>query len=452
MKRNYIGLQWKFFIRLFAICFLVMGVIAFQSYSSGADEVHRRVTQQLDEIGRVVEEAVSWEQIQSVIEQKSDLNLEYENITESLRNLHRIYASPENEFPIKHIWLLIPTASTPQVFYAAGGPSVKFLEDYSNFEEIYRVKNSGKVTHKAEYEENGALVQSVFAPVTSSETGKVVAVAKIDVLSSVIEQQMPSLWGRLFIFLILAGLISGAGSMILAKMVTRPIDRYVDFVNRVSEGNYHLRLEMQTQDELEKIGHALNVMLEKLEGLIETEADRDRLQKNITSLLRIVSAAADGDFTVSAEVTADTLGALADSFNLMVADLSTLIRDVKSSSDQIARSTREVLINTEAMSKGADTQAKEIESTYDAAKEMAEILKYANVRTSQAAESARRAAQVAMAGTEVVKKSIEWMHSIRERVQETARRVRTLSVSSVEVGEIIEVISDIANRTNLLAL
>lgn len=57
-----------------------------------------------------------------------------------------------------------------------------------------------------------------------------------------------------------------------------------------------------------------------------------------------------------------------------------------------------------------------------------------------------------MAGTEVVKKSIEWMHSIRERVQETARRVRTLSVSSVEVGEIIEVISDIANRTNLLAL
>jgi twitching motility protein PilJ len=226
----------------------------------------------------------------------------------------------------------------------------------------------------------------------------------------------------------------------------------VDFVNRVSEGNYKLRLEIQTHDELEKIGYALNIMLEKLEGLIESEADRDRLQSNITSLLNIVSAAADGDFTVSAEVTADTLGALADSFNLMVADLSTLIRDVKSSSDQIAKSTREILINTESMSRGADIQAKEIEGTYVGAREMAEILKYANVRTSQAAESARKASEVALNGTEVVKKSTEGMHRIRERVQETARRVRALGESSGEIGEIIEVISDIANRTNLLAL
>ncbi len=282
--------------------------------------------------------------------------------------------------------------------------------------------------------------------------GDIIAVAKIDIDNEVVAEKIPSWWGNFFIFFMLAFVLCLGISIILSRMITKPVDRYVDFVNKVSEGNYNLRLDLQTKDELEKISHALNVMLEKLEGLIESEADRDRLQKNITSLLRIVSAAADGDFTVSAEITADTLGALADSFNLMVADLSKLIRDVKSASDQISTSTREILINTEAMSRGAETQAKDIEGTYKGAEEMAEILKYANVRTSQAAESARRAAQVALEGTEIVKKSSEGMHRIRERVQETARRVRSLGESSEEIGEIIEVISDIANRTNLLAL
>ena len=69
-------------------------------------------------------------------------------------------------------------------------------------------------------------------------------------------------------------------------MVTRPIDRYVDFVNKVSEGNYQLRLDLQTRDEFEKIAHALNVMLEKLEGLIETEADRDRLRARVGHILQ----------------------------------------------------------------------------------------------------------------------------------------------------------------------
>ena len=104
------------------------------------------------------------------------------------------------------------------------------------------------------------------------------------------------------------------------------------------------------------------------------------------------------------------------------------------------------------MSSGADTQAKEIEHTYRAAKEMAEILNYANNRTAQAAESARRASQVAMGGTEVVKKSISGMQHIRERVQHTADIVRNLGQSTNEIGEIIEVIGDIADRTNLLAL
>ncbi len=87
-----------------------------------------------------------------------------------------------------------------------------------------------------------------------------------------------------------------------------------------------------------------------------------------------------------------------------------------------------------------------------AAREMAEIIKYANTRTQMAADAAHRTSLAGTKGAEVVKTSIEGMHRIRETVQETARRVKLLGENSTEIGEIIEVISDIANRTNLLAL
>jgi methyl-accepting chemotaxis protein len=83
---------------------------------------------------------------------------------------------------------------------------------------------------------------------------------------------------------------------------------------------------------------------------------------------------------------------------------------------------------------------------------MADIIKYANDRSTQAAKAASQAATVAQKGTEIVKSSIEGMHRIRNIVQDAARQVQVLGQNSQEIGEILEVISEIANRTNLLGL
>ena len=75
----------------------------------------------------------------------------------------------------------------------------------------------------------------------------------------------------------------------------------------------------------------------------EAQLDRSEEQKQIKEFLRIITAAAEGDFTVQANVTADALGALSDSFNLMINDLSDLIRDVKKAANQVAESTENIL-------------------------------------------------------------------------------------------------------------
>jgi methyl-accepting chemotaxis protein len=450
MKRQFIGLQWKFFFILFGITTVVMGILAFYSYKSDRDAVWLQARHYLENVGRMVTASIDGENIALSYQQKTNLILEYNTAVSDIQRFYQQFEVPEVLFPLKDIHILIPESDHTRIFYSTRVP-FDFLESHPGYPELEVVRQNNTVIFTNNSSSINEDVSTVFAPIYDNRK-ELVAFARIDVDNEVIRSRIPSFWYNLVVYLLWAVVISLVGSLLLSRMVTKPIERYVDFVNRVSEGNYHLRLDLQSQDELEMIGHALNLMLEKIEGLIETEADRDRLQNNITNLLSIVSQAADGDFTVSANVTADTLGALADSFNLMIADLSRLINEVKRAAEQIERSTREVLTNSENMTHGAETQVKEIESIYRAAREMAEILKYANIRTSQAAESARRAAQVALSGTEVVKKSTEGMEAIRERVQETARRVRALGQNSMEIGEIIEVISDIANRTNLLAL
>jgi len=202
--------------------------------------------------------------------------------------------------------------------------------------------------------------------------------------------------------------------------------------------------------------HELSMLLDKLQAGFSrksmSDEDKEKLQKQIKEPLRIVTAAADGDFTVNAQVTADTLGALADSFNLMVQDLSELMRDVKRSADHVIKSTQGILEKTTEMTLGAENQAKEIDHIGNLAREMAEIAGNTNTSAQMASESAIHAREVAERGGKIVEQSIEGMQRIRETVTDTSVRVRVLGGNSTRISEITEFISDIANRTNLLAL
>jgi len=186
----------------------------------------------------------------------------------------------------------------------------------------------------------------------------------------------------------------------------------------------------------------------------ETKADGEKRAeiKMAQGKKQAVILEAEGDFTVSAHVTADALGALSDSFNLMVSDLSGLMKDVKNSTDQITEFATDSLSTTKSMVTGAENQAKEIDQISNLSKEMASTANNTYESAKRAAESAMLSKEKGESGGETIKKSIEGMQRIRETVLETSRRVKLLDEYSVKVGEITDFISDISNRTNLLAL
>ncbi|HES60005.1 MAG TPA: methyl-accepting chemotaxis protein, partial [Caldithrix sp.] len=264
---------------------------------------------------------------------------------------------------------------------------------------------------------------------------------------------LPSLWvllGPLGL-----GIIILLAVFIILSLESKKLNHGMDFItmniDRLEKGE-GVKKPDEEHIYLDEINSALQQLETSLTSSKDSGVERDKIQKQITELLKIVSSAADGDFTVSANVTADTLGALADSFNLMISDLSDLVRDAKKAAEQVATSTEGILSNIESMANGAADQASRTERISHFAKDMAKLITDTNQSAKRAAEAAQNAKSVADRGSEIVKKTIHGMHNIRDSVRDAARQVRTLGEQSTRIGEISDFIGEIASRTNLLAL
>jgi len=176
------------------------------------------------------------------------------------------------------------------------------------------------------------------------------------------------------------------------------------------------------------------------------------MQDSIMKLLGEIGGVADRDLTVEAEVTADMTGAIADSFNMMIEQLRDVISDVQDTTLQVSASANEVQATTEHLAVGSEEQAAQIVDTSAAIDEMAVSIQQVSENAALSATVGEQAVNNAQQGSSAVQETVDGMNRIREQVQETSKRIKRLGESSQEIGEIVQLISDIADRTSILAL
>jgi twitching motility protein PilJ len=184
----------------------------------------------------------------------------------------------------------------------------------------------------------------------------------------------------------------------------------------------------------------------------DSEHENKRNQEAILRLLNEMGNLADGDLTVQASVTEDVTGAIADSINFTIEELRTLVRGINSATDQVTKATQETQAISNRLYEASQRQNREIQQASASVLTMAESI---NEVAHNAAQSARVAeAQLAAAATggSAVQNQIAGMNDIRSQIQETSKRIKRLGESSLEIGEIVELISDITEQTNVLAL
>jgi len=209
---------------------------------------------------------------------------------------------------------------------------------------------------------------------------------------------------------------------------------------------------VKSRDELGQLGTTLNTTIDRLQGLVQTESDRDKMQHQVMDLLSIVSGAAEGDLTVKAEVTADALGSVADAFNLMINGLQALVSQASDVASEIQHSTSDILKASDRMRRGAELQTVQIQGASGAVNEMSHTIQRMAENAESATQASLRATQAAVKGGSSVAETIKGMQRIRAAVQTTGKKIKGLGERSLEIGAIIEVINEIATQTNLLAL
>jgi methyl-accepting chemotaxis protein len=241
-------------------------------------------------------------------------------------------------------------------------------------------------------------------------------------------------------------------TIILATVIIAPVRDLMRVAEALGSGDLSQKANVKSADELGQLGTTLNNTIDRLQGLVQTEADRDKMQHQVMDLLSIVSGAAEGDLTVKAEVTADALGSVADAFNLMINGLTTLVSQASSVAHEIQSSTGDILQASERMRRGAEQQTAQIQGASGAVNEMSHTIQRMAENAEAATQASLKATQAAVKGGSSVAETIKGMQRIRAAVQTTGKKIKGLGERSLEIGAIIEVINEIATQTNLLAL
>ncbi|WP_019519389.1 methyl-accepting chemotaxis protein [Faucicola boevrei] len=182
------------------------------------------------------------------------------------------------------------------------------------------------------------------------------------------------------------------------------------------------------------------------------QEENERNQMAILRLLDELGDLAEGDLTVNATVSEDFTGAIADSVNFAIDQLRQLVSAINVTAERVARASDQTQATAVELAEASESQAQEIAGASAAINEMAVSIDQVSTNAAESASVADRSVAIAYNGAEVVQRSIDGMNTIRDQIQETSKRIKRLGESSQEIGDIVGLINDIADQTNILAL
>lgn len=211
---------------------------------------------------------------------------------------------------------------------------------------------------------------------------------------------------------------------------------------RKAQEDYHKLEEMKAESERRAA-----------EDLAKAEEQKEYLAKSVETLLGHISRVADGDFTVRVpEQSNDDIGKLAHALNQTIENVEAMLARVAESADRTVYAASEISSATEGLTSSSQKQSSQAGHVASAVEEMSATIEQTTQQTSLAAHEASLANDDAQQGNTAMQSMIENARSISNVVIQSADKISALGNSSEQIGEIIQVIDEIADQTNLLAL
>ncbi len=358
------------------------------------------------------------------------------------------------------------TATQRAFEFAKSKPGIRLIALISGNEIV--VSYPQGITSVDEFLKADSLVAGMSMVKTDSFDGKIiVAGSKGEINSSVAEARFAAIVFSLLFLLV--GLII---AVLFSKSMARPITQLNVAAKEVSEGNLNVSLVVKSKDEIGCLAVSFNHMIEKIKETLndlakeknsvetkvedavkESEKQKEYLTESVDKMVHEMNKFSDGDLTV--RLTAekdDEIGKLYNGFNNAVQNIKDMIIATSEAVKATANASNEISSSTEEMASGSQELSSQTTEVASAVEQMASTILQTTKNASSAAEFSQRAAQSAINGGQVVKQTVEGMNCIAQVVGNAASIVKELGKSSNQIGEIIQVIDDIADQTNLLAL
>ncbi len=238
--------------------------------------------------------------------------------------------------------------------------------------------------------------------------------------------------------IIMFGFISLVISLIIgylmSRSITRPVHELVKVATTIAEGDVSCTVEVRSQDEIGELGESFNRVVTYLS---EAATAADQIANNNLSV------------KITPRSERDTLG---KSFGKMVDNLTGMIHRLTSSAHELLSASGEISSTSMQMSRGAADQSTKVDQVVTSVEEMTASILGASKNAESATELSRKAAENAAHGGTFVSQTIDGMKRITDQVRSSAESIGALASSADQIGEIINVIEDIADQTNLLAL
>ncbi|MBK7091917.1 MAG: HAMP domain-containing protein [bacterium] len=239
----------------------------------------------------------------------------------------------------------------------------------------------------------------------------------------------------LALIIVFAALAIGAGvAFVIAKAISRPLAEITRVANDVAVGDVQHDIHIQQKDEIGVLANSFRDLIDYM--------------KNLAGAATQIAA---NNLTVQVEPKSDK-DALGVAFKTMTNNLSNMIKELTDNATQLVSASTEIASSSEQMARGSSEQTSQTAQVSSAVEEMTATIVESSKNAGEASTMAREAASAATEGTKVVSQTIEGMNKIAKVVQDSANTIQALAKSSDQIGEIIGVIDDIADQTNLLAL
>ena len=244
---------------------------------------------------------------------------------------------------------------------------------------------------------------------------------------------------RIFIAVAVAALLFSVFMVwLMNRLTAAPLRVITGIAERVAAGDLTVSIESEKRsDEVGALQRAFITMIEKLSGFASA-AER----------------IAGGDLTVAIEAdeTSDTVDMLQRALRVMVTNLREMNRELREGFGVLASSSTEILATVSQVAASAAETATAVSETSTTAEEVKQTAHVSNQKAKAVQESAQKATAISETGSKAVDDTLEGMNRIREQMESIAETVVHLSEQGQAIGEIIAVVNDLAEQSNLLAV